>query len=425
MSQPFVTEQNGLPVPAILATHSPGHMPWVTSHNPTTLGVPAFGDIFYNCGPITPPTDTFVMDVTEPTAANTATAAKDPGLTQWNGQYNVTDAMGDSVSGLRINGWVDLSARTRDFTFVNCDFPGLPSYDPASIYNQSWAVVQARHTGYSGRLNMDSCRVRPAQPNTYLTCISGERLGKITRCDMSLGSDIIDLWNGASGAEVSGCYLHEYTFWSNDSKHASDTEYPGWCHPDFVQITGGDNYKIHGNAMHVFASQNYGNWTDLRDGLTPVGTGTTGDHGVAYPYLNYGGAVTATAGSAITNLVVNNNWFYGGRTHVINPRQPGGAETGNTWKVRDNLHSYDMHGYPAGSNKALQMIRWGCLVTTGGPADITNNRWMGTDKGVPASLAGNLLPAVSTIGDPTVNTSQYFSAYYTPTQPVPSAANVS
>jgi hypothetical protein len=279
-------------------------------------------------------------------------------------------------------------------------------------------IVHTNNSNSSGLpgISLDQCTIFPVQPDVNLIAVDGARIGVVNRCNISLGSDGLDFWAGTPDATATGNYFGNYSFWSHDGKHTSDGEYPGWSHNDLIQISGATKGVIKGNAFHCFAAQNVGNWTDQRDGLTPVGSGS--GTGAKYPYLNYGGCITLTASAAIQNITIDSNWFYGGRTGVIEPRQPGGAETGNSMTVTNNRFDWGMHGYgPYSGQYSIQMIRWGALT---GPvtSNVSGNKFMGTDAGVPSAHASQALPAATLVGAAGVNTSQYLVSVNTPTQPV-------
>jgi hypothetical protein len=309
-------------------------------------------------------TPTFVPNQTNPTYANTglqgAGLATSDLTTVIAGDLIVNDAYvaanGTTLDKYWVKGFLVYSA-TSTVTMTRSQVEGrtfttLPVYSSDGAASGVQAVVHCRKTG-SGLFNMQACNVWPSQPDVNLTSFQGEHVGSLDRCYSKWGSDIVDYWSPAV-PNVTSCCFEKMTFWSNDPKHTTDGSKPGWSHNDCVQNSGSVGGKILGNTLSAYLSNEFGNWTDLRDGNTLAGTGAVAGH----PDLNWGSCVALTPStSPITNLEAGWNWYHGGEVHLQFPSQTGGSTTGQSLNSHDNRHDLGQFPFSTAPHYAYQHNR--------------------------------------------------------------------
>jgi hypothetical protein len=348
-------------------------------------------------------TDSFTLGATEPTAANTGLnvlGLTTADLTVVNGDLLLTPAYvtanGAAFDRLWVKGFIVMTAAV-PVTFTNCLIEGR-TFTGTAPYE---ALIKARSTSTpaSALISFANCLIRPVQPDVGICCAAGERLGSFDRCDISLGSDQLDYWAPAV-PNVTGCYMHDYSFWSNDPKHASDGTHPGWCHPDMIQNSGSSGGFVRGNSFDVRAAVGVGDVATLTGG--------------GFPNRNYGSACILTPSTShITGFTIQDNWARFGEVHFCLPLQNNSFDTGNSWTVTGNRHDYGVHGYgPYSGLYSKQFIRWGQLEGPL-PADVHDNVWL-SDANVPTALRGTLMPGAVTQGSGT--TGQYMVSSNSATQ---------
>lgn len=330
----------------------------------------------------------FTLGTTKPDATNTGlnvlgltTAA----LTVINGDLTINDAYvtanGNVADRLWVKGHLIFSATT-PVTVTNSRIEGRTFTGSAP-----WdGIVHARSTGTptTARIHFTNCIITAIQPDVGISTVVGERVGDLYRCDLSLGSDILDLWGPTNNRNVRGCYFHDYSFWDNDAKHASDSVHPYWSHSDAIQISAGDNILIEGNHFEHYAAAGIGGYATL------VGTAN-------YSNAAYGGVVIMTpTGTPVTNVVAKNNWVHGGDAQIHLALQSGGtANTGNSFTATGNRHGYNSHPWgPYSGNYLRQFYAWdnGMMPSNTG---IVSACTFDTTSDVPTGLRGTALPAVT------------------------------
>lgn len=305
-----------------------------------------------------------------------------------------------TVDKLWVKGHLLYTATSGSFTFTNSQIEGRTFTGTAP-----WeAIIRARNGGAPATsvVNFVNCKVTCVQPDVGISSAAGERLGSFTRCDISLGSDLLDYWYPAAPL-VYQCYLHDYSFWKADPKHTNDSQHPGWNHPDLIQNSGSNGGVVQGNSFDIRAAA----------GVGDVATLTAG----GFPNRNYGCGTMLTPGSGhITNIQITGNWYRNGEVHVAMPFQNTATDGANSWTVSGNQHDLNLHGYGPYGTPALyskQAIRWGYQEGPQ-PADVHDNKFL-NEASVPAAWAGQPLPAPVVVGG-TGTAGQYVIAVNSVTQ---------
>jgi hypothetical protein len=243
------------------------------------------------------------------------------------------------------------------------------------------AIIYARSssTAATSVINVINCEVFPVQPDMNIVCMSGERLGKVRRCNVFGGSDLIDYWGAR--VDVHGCYLHDFTFWKNDPKHVKDASRPGWSHNDGIQTNGCDGGEIIGNTFDMRAHPYAGDRPTL----------------IAAGFANgaWGSAVMLSGSvGLVTNMVITDNWFAYGQAPIALPYQSGGAfeNGGSSWLVTRNRFA----ALPDPYGTQHQLIRWGA--GKGVPVSSVFDNYFTDDPEIPEALRGTALPKAVLVG---------------------------
>lgn len=240
------------------------------------------------------------------------------------------------------------------------------------------AIVYARSTS-SGLLNLTDCEIYPVQPHVDIVCLSGERIGKLTRCNVHGGSDLVNYWG--SRVQVEDCWLHGFSFWANDPKHTDDTAHPGWSHNDAVQSNGCTNGFVRRTLIDMRADPALGDYPTLA---------------AQFPGGLWGSAIMLTGSVAyISGFEITDCWFGGGQAPIAMPRQSGGAfeNGGCSWEVTRNVFWSRPDPYGIGD---YQLIRWGAQKGPG-PASVHDNVFVNHHT-APQHLRGLVLPGAVLVG---------------------------
>jgi hypothetical protein len=339
--------------------------------------------------------ESFVLGETKPSAANTGLGVlglTTADLTVINGDLNITPAYmssnGNTLDRVWVKGHVVFTG-TAPFTLSNSVVQGR-TFTPAGSPPRG-AVIYARSTGTpaTALLHLTNCEIFPVQPDVNIVCVSGERVGKVYRCNIYRGSDGVNYWG--SKVDVQGSYIHDFSFWDNDSKHQNDGSRPWWSHNDGIQSNGCTDAVVFGNYIPMRADPGCGAYAVLA---------------AAFPGGNWGSSVMLSGSNGyFVNALVRKNWFGGGQAPVCMPLQSGGAyeDGGCSWEVSGNR--FDSLPDPYGSNDR-QLIRWGWGKGPT-PASVFGNVFT-TDTTLPAVLRGTTLPAPVLVGSATIS-GQYMS----------------
>jgi hypothetical protein len=338
--------------------------------------------------------DSFVRGETEPTAANSGLGVNGiapTALTVINGDLNITPAYmasnGNTLDRVWVKGFVTYTG-TAPFTIsnsiVSCRSFSTPGSPPrtAAIYARSTS------TPASAVINVINSQIYAFQPDVNIVGFSGERIGVVERNDISYFSDLINHWG--SRPQVYGNYLHDFTFWDNDDKHATDGSHPGWSHNDGDQTNGCIDGEWIGNAVHMLAATGAGAYSVLA---------------ASFPEGRWGSAFMLTGSTGyIVNAKIQKNWIYGGQAPICMPYQSSGAfeDGGCSWDVSGNRFCSLPDPY---STSQRQLIRWGWGKGPA-PASVHDNVF-GNGSEIPSALRGQPLPAAVLVGPATATGGQY------------------
>ena len=139
-------------------------------------------------------------------------------------------------------------------------------------------------------------------------------------------SGVTDLAHG-TGDDMTfeGNYCHDYSFWSVDPDQGG-----GWCHPDGIQVLGGNRVRIVGNSFVM----NYDE--ELSEGVEEL---------LAHPNYGqawgggFGNAITLTLNNPVKDWKVVDNWVRGGEVGLQMPKKSKGHDTGNDGEISGNRMS--------------------------------------------------------------------------------------
>jgi hypothetical protein len=137
-------------------------------------------------------------------------------------------------------------------------------------------------------------------------------------------SGVTDLFHGTGpGMMIYANYTHDYRFDAHDPDQSG-----GWCHPDGVQVLGGDRVEIIGNAFHM----NYD--PELSAGVDEL----LADPDYAQAWGGgFGNVITLTLkNQPLKGFRVRQNWMYGGEVQFQMPKQGKGYDTGNDGELSGN-----------------------------------------------------------------------------------------
>ena len=137
-------------------------------------------------------------------------------------------------------------------------------------------------------------------------------------------SGVTDLFHGTGpDMHIHANYTHDYRFDNHDPDQSN-----GWCHPDGVQVLGGENVDIWGNAF----------WMNYDPHLS-VGVDellANDDYAQAWGG-GFGNVITLTLkNQPLKGFRVRANWLYGGEVQFQMPKQNKGYDTGNDGEISGN-----------------------------------------------------------------------------------------
>jgi hypothetical protein len=338
--------------------------------------------------------DTFVRGETEPTAANTALGVlglTTADLTVINGDLNITpvwmSANGNTLDRVWIKGFVTFTG-TVPFYLTNSIVSGRSFPTAGSPPRTALIYARSTSTPISAVINVINCQIYAFQPDVDIVGLSGERIGVVERNDISYVSDLINNWG--SRPQVYSNYMHDFTFWDTDDKHANDGSHPFWSHNDGAQANMCINGEWIGNSVHMLAAPGAGAYSVLA---------------ASFPGGAWGSAFMLTGSTGyIQGAKIWKNWLYGGQAPICMPYQSSGAfeDGGCSWDVSGNRVCSLPDPY---STNQRQLIRWGCGKGPL-PASVHDNVF-GTGPEIPVALRGQPLPAAVLVGPATAAGGQY------------------
>lgn len=331
----------------------------------------------------------FVLGVTKPKLADpdNPTAADNVGAAfGWNG-----------VTLTVMNGDQTIPANT---TWTNKLIHGYVVFtDSTSKLVNS--VVDGRAKGgafQSGLVNgskggqLDRCTIRATATSAtnYLNGITSTGGNwTINRCDISRVVDSVHA-NNSGWIKLTGCRLHDYSFWDNDPAHDDDTKHPYWSHGDvgIQRLSGsGSGDWLEGNSIQGFFDTTGVTWSGGTWGSGTASGGTIGTPKTAlnggYPNRNYANLISYTNVAPYTGMTFLNNWLNGGS-------YPSGmlqvTESG-AHKFHLEGNRYALGGQPSSTKKIFLCSYSSSSVVTFGTAPNIYD----TTSDTPTSLQGKSL----------------------------------
>lgn len=292
-----------------------------------------------------PDDDGFILGVTEPTALNTGLV--DAGiLTTYTGLATFagsSDPLNPTIihdkiinMNLRItSGYVD---------FYNCDFRGSGTETGDYGLITLWA-------GTVGMVKINRCKLRPTNPSWFINGVLGHHF-ELIRCDISYVVDGVGIYNQygrSANAKVLGNYIHDLVHYYDPVVgvvHPSDTH----THNDAVQVQGGEDVWIEGNAFWGYGKE--------ENGSIPAGVYFRSSQAVVLQQNVGVGGVYYMA-----NMHVNNNFVYGFRTVFSFKARTGGTPY-NVECVNNTLRNSDQEN--DGSVNEFFIIRPGNITNVNG-----------------------------------------------------------
>lgn len=280
--------------------------------------------------------DTFVLGTTKPDATNTGyesgttftTISNDLTITANGTIYENVQFMGGKVY-----------VQAKNVTFRNCWFRGQQIANTITdpLVRCHWDSVQ--------NLLFDRCTFGSASQVGWPDAgILGWNF-TVNRCDISRVSDGIRNINSDTEANlgnitVQGSYIHDLMY-VTPSSDGPDNQ----THNDCIQLVGGSNIQIKGNALHAYVDRSLGKagqaGIPLLNATDPSGQPVTGD---PYAWMT---ALGITPDHGAVSGVIEQNWFYGGQ-FTLNIAQkahglvaPGVTVTANRFGKDNRLGAYD------------------------------------------------------------------------------------
>jgi hypothetical protein len=192
--------------------------------------------------------NSLVYGTYEPTAATTGLLTPESSLSDYNASSvnAVTIPANAVISNKIIYGDVSFAGAA---TLTNCLLVGganIISLNGSST--TTTGIVKRNQTStLTGIVKFYDCRFRPRQESEGRDCIIGRQF-ELYRCHLTGGVDGVGIyaWSGnpwVCDVKVKGCLIEDLTYAFPDAYHDDGT------HNDCIQIQGGDNIEIVGNAL--------------------------------------------------------------------------------------------------------------------------------------------------------------------------------
>jgi hypothetical protein len=303
-------------------------------------------------------------------------------LTVVNGDVTINDAWiaanGNTLDRYWIKGHLIFTASV-PFYVTRCIISGRAFPTPGSPPRT--AIVHARSvsTPVNAVLHLTDTEVYPVQPDVNIVCLSGERIGPLTRVNLHGGSDLVNTWRG-NPLRMESCWVHGFTFWANDTKHQNDPSRPFWSHNDGAQSSGCIGGYVRNSLFDMRADPRFGDYATLA---------------ASFPEGAWGSAIMLTGSDGYFDIEISGNWFGYGQAPVAMPLQSGGAFESplSKWDVHHNV--FWALPDPYGTSD-YQLVRWG---TGKGPlpSSVHDNLFTGHPP-IPLQRRGTQLPGAVTIG---------------------------
>lgn len=279
------------------------------------------------------------MSYVKPDSTNTG-----PRLTSSYGDVTIT-APGTKLSNLDIYGFVTI--KTSNVTLDNVRVRGSgPGKTDTGLVTCIDASVK--------NLVLTNVLLVPDYPSQWIDGVMGhdftaENVEIYNTVD---GLGVFNTHGPANNVVVQGCFVHDHVYFPDD------TEQKDGSHNDCVQVQGGSNTVLRGNTFSAAASGN------------PV-------------QQQYGAGVTISPNvSAVSGLVIDNNWISGGQAGVQSNADPYKGGTSTYGSITNNVFSVvgKFQPYQIRYNKSIKFT-------------VTGNTYTTTDPAIPASLRGKPVSA--------------------------------
>lgn len=335
------------------------------------------------------------LGLDEPTALNTGVL---PGVARSNyaGDLNLT--AGQVVKDLNITGKVTSSVANASLT--NCLVTGTST--------QTGIGLVTSLSINNSNFKMTDCTIYPQNPDYRWMGVNGANFTML-RCDVGFCQDTVEIKRDSSAYPwltnviIQQSYLHDMAWWTAGTAgvvHPSDVE----THNDIIQHFGGGGTQILGNALHGQYARNYGHWfctgSITAEPYTAVALHSLGDslNGPNKGLPDRGSGTEATGRynwddiaciqigdeqDTSENLIVHDNWFYGGGNAISGAGNANRAGTSlGSWKRNKFDRSQGNQSSGGDTTWTMGLGPWTGQATIGAGADA--NVYM--DNGHPVTV---------------------------------------
>lgn len=257
--------------------------------------------------------------VTRPNATNTGIVIA-PSLTRTSqGALTVTTSGTQTWNNVDFHGDVIIQASGLKY-FKNCRFYG-------GTTTSNTGCVDCRHVNVSNVV-LEDCQMIPATPSLWYDGVIGHHY-TMTRCNVQNVVDGAGVYNNNSGHEtdptgvvIQMCRFSNFGWWNPDPNQTDGS------HSDGTQMQGGDGTQILGNSYEGYFN-------------TSIGNSPWGRHTDDTQHRNLSGLMFTPNVGAITNTVVDKNWFDGSEIMVNAASSAnGGHNLGTFTNNRFGKNSY-------------------------------------------------------------------------------------
>lgn len=265
----------------------------------------------------------FTPGQVKPSAATTGVIPGTP-LTVHRGDITVTQP-GTVIENMDIYGFVTVKAA--DVTIRNSRVRGS---GPGTF---NTGLINANHKSVRN-LVIEDVTLVPDHPSVWLNGVLGHdyTARRVNTWNVVDGFGIYNTNGTTANVRIESSYVHDLSYFSPDPNH-SDNQ----THNDAIQIQGGSNIQIVGNYLSAYRSK------------------TAGTQNYSYPQAGFGIIVTPNV-NAVTNALVDRNWFDGGSIPLkIERRDKVGAMNFGT--ITNNRFARDMRNvYMAGKSNYFTIL---------------------------------------------------------------------
>ena len=264
---------------------------------------------------------------------------------------------GTTISNMRIYG--DIKIRAANVTIQNCELVGGNNTATGTS-----GVVDCNSSACFNAVIKD-CDIIPRKPSLNRDGIIGHEYTAL-RCHVRNTIDGFGVYNdpssgGSQNANVTlkGNYVHDLMYYYPDYKNGVSgvTWHTDGTHNDTCQIQGGGNIYLIGNYMCATSFAGTGSGANPDKPLL-IGTGNA----------NGAALVIQKNVGALTNVVIEKNWFEGGLSEVN--AKPG------AYTLQNNIFSRNVAKYSGWSGYWIRIDSRADTTITG----LLTNRWEDTNE---------------------------------------------